>query len=98
MSIGIVSEIMITAALMKYGRQVLKPINPESRYDLVIEDEDKFLRVQCKTGRLKNGVIVFAVAKMSGKYRTERRNYRGQIDFFGVYCPELDKCFLVPIE
>lgn len=27
-----------------------------------------------------------------------RRDYRGQVDYFAVYCPETDKVYLVPVE
>jgi hypothetical protein len=35
----------------------------------------------------------------SKSIRTEiRKDYRGQADFFGVYSPDLDQVFLVPVE
>ena len=27
-----------------------------------------------------------------------RKHYRGQVEYFGVYCPELDKAYLIPVE
>lgn len=30
--------------------------------------------------------------------RSGRRGYRGEVDFFGVFCPELNKTYLVPVE
>lgn len=29
---------------------------------------------------------------------SEKQSYKGQVDYFGVYCFELDKCYLVPID
>lgn len=33
--------------------------------------------------------------QLTGHYK---RQYRGQIDGFGVYCPETDTCYLVPMN
>ena len=58
-----------------------------TRYDLVIDDGEALARVQCKTGRLRGGAIVFAVTSTYGHHRnpaTARRTYNGEIDFFAV--------------
>jgi hypothetical protein len=57
--------------------------------------------VQCKTGRLREGSIRFAVCSCYGHHRnpqTNRRNYHGQIDFFAVYCPETAGVYMIPID
>jgi hypothetical protein len=28
----------------------------------------------------------------------QRKHYKGQVEFFGVYCPDLQKCYLVPVD
>lgn len=96
---GDITEAMVLAGLLRSGKVVLQPFGNSQRYDLVIEENGKFLRVQCKTGRLQNGAVVFNTCSVnveSGKAVT--RSYHGQIELFGVYCPELDKIYLVPIE
>ncbi len=55
--IGEISRTQIIAALTLQGKSVLAPLGDFQRYDLVIDEEGKFLRVQCKTGQLKNGVV-----------------------------------------
>ena len=80
---------------------MLLPVGDHLRYDLAIDDHGTILRVQCKTGRLKNGVVRFdtcSIDSRSQKGRCVRRNYRGEIELFGVYCPDNDKCYLVPVE
>lgn len=47
--IGDISEAMVAAVLLRSGRVILKPIGDNQRYDLVIDNNGKFLRVQCKT-------------------------------------------------
>src|SRR5262249_41637511 len=53
--------------------------------------------------RLVNGAIVFPTSSIhapsrTGLPKTIRRSYRGQADYFGVYCPQTDKVYLVPVD
>jgi len=78
--------------------RVLRPISSASRYDLVIDHDDgRFTRVQCKTGILRHGCVVFRLYSISG-HDTRSKAYSGQIDAFGVYCPQTDRCYLVPMS
>jgi hypothetical protein len=52
-------------------------------------------RVQCKTSRVVGDVVMFSTCSSTNHVR---KDYRGQVDFFGVYSPNLDQVFLVPIE
>jgi PD-(D/E)XK endonuclease len=54
---GEITEAMVLATLLKNGSKVLVPFGSSLRYDIVIENEGNFQRVQCKTGRLRRGVI-----------------------------------------
>ncbi|HTU17714.1 MAG TPA: group I intron-associated PD-(D/E)XK endonuclease [Gemmataceae bacterium] len=99
--VGEISRLHIMAALARRGKQMLLPIGDYLRYDLAIADERTIRRVQCKTGRLRNGVVSFATCSVdsrSQKGRCLRRSYRGEIELFGVYCPDNGKCYLVPVE
>src|SRR5215211_6957979 len=61
---------------------------------------DRLARVQCKTGRLRGGSVVFRACSSYGHHRnplTARRDYQGQVDAFAVYCPETAGVYLVPI-
>lgn len=94
---GDLTEAEVTAALLRAGRRVLRPLSSASRYDLVVENEDgTFSRVQCKTGVLKNGAVVFRVYSVSG-HRTAGVPYGGQVDAFGVFCAQTNAAYLVPI-
>jgi hypothetical protein len=89
----------ILGALVREGRTVLLPFGDNQRYDLVVEENGSFVRVQCKTARLiENGrVLEFATCSSRWDHKP-RRDYRGQADLFGVYSPELDRIYLVPVE
>ena len=92
------TEGAILGALAKRGRVVLLPFGNNQRYDLVVENEDgSFTRGQCKTGRLLNGCVVFKTCSTNG-FTGAQRNYRGQVEVFWVYCPELDKIYEVPVD
>ena len=52
--------------------------------------------MQCKTGRLVRGAVVFATTRYTGR---KHRIYQDhEIDYFGVYCPGTDTVYLVPIN
>lgn len=94
---GNLAELKIAVKLTESGKNVLRPFGEGSRYDLLLDDNGVFKRIQCKTGRLRKGTIVFKTA--SGfSWKTGRRTYKGQIELFGVYCPDTDKCYLVPVN
>jgi hypothetical protein len=101
--IGAISQAKILAALTVAGKVVLTPCVNVRPYDFVIEDGGRFFRVQCKTGRLFRGAVCFRPHRLRAAKREtgwERRiaDYRGDVDFFGVYCPENDSVYLVPID
>jgi PD-(D/E)XK endonuclease len=53
-------------------------------------------RVQCKTGRLVRGAVVFATTRYTGrKHRTYQDH---EIDYFGVHCPDTDAVYLEPMK
>lgn len=91
-----VTESRFLAACLAAGYGVAIPFGVK-HYDLVVEVNGNLQRVQCKTGRLRKGAIMFngySVVRVAGKYKN--RPYLDSIDYYGVYCPELDKCYLVP--
>lgn len=100
-AIGDTCEGMVLAALLKSGRTVLLPFGNRLRYDLVVEEADgRFMRVQCKTARFVNGAISFNTSSVHKRSNGQvvRRNYEGEADLFGVYCPKLEKVYLVPVS
>lgn len=94
---GDLAEIEVAAALMRTGRRVLRPLSNGLRYDLLIDNNGgTYTRVQCKSGILKNGGVVFRVYSVSG-HRVRAVSYHGQVDAFGVYCQQTGAAYLVPM-
>jgi len=88
-------------ALQLQGNAIFIPFGENTRYDLVVDSGSKLSRVQCKTGRLRNGVVRFATCSSYAHHpnpKMRQRDYEGQIDDFAVFCPDLGTVYLVPIE
>jgi PD-(D/E)XK nuclease superfamily protein len=95
------STLAIMLALHEAGYDVLVPFGENTRYDLVIDDGVTLKRVQCKTGRLRQGAIRFAARSSYAHHPNPKmivRDYLGQIDYFGVYCAETGGAYLIPVE
>lgn len=100
-AVGDRSTLAVMLALQDAGFALYVPFGENTRCDLVIDDGIRLERVQCKTGRLRQGAVRFATCSCYGHHlrpRAARRDYEGQIDYFAVYCPETGGVYLVPIE
>lgn len=96
---GDICRMQVMAAVERQGKGILVPLSDHLRYDFVFEEDGKFFRVQCKNGRLRNGKVVIdchSVDSRSQPGHCIRRRYAGEIDFFGVFCPDNGKCYLIP--
>ncbi len=97
-AIGDVTEGSILASLLKMGKAVLLPFGENHRYDMVVEDGGKFVRIQCKTGRLRNGAVEFNTCSYHYHRGAKKKTYHGCADVFGVYCPDNGMSYLVPVD
>lgn len=87
------------AELVRRGVPVLQPYGFNQRYDLVLDLNGTFVRAQCKTGRLRNGRIVFnSESVRCNTKQAIRRGYAGDADVFLVYCPETEGIYAVPVD
>ena len=88
--VGHRTEGAILYHLVCKGYSVLVPAGVNQRYDLVIDADGEFIRAQCKTGRYRDGAIVFSTRSMiTSKTRNVPRDYHGEADVFLVHCPAL---------
>lgn len=96
---GTQTEAVLLSTLAKAGYTVLVPFGP-CRYDLAIDRQDGngIQTVQCKTGRFRKGCILWNASSIH-VFTHERTSYRGQADYFGIWCPGLpDDAYLVPVD
>jgi len=101
--IGNISELAIMLEFTKRDIPIFIPYGNSCPFDLVTYINDKFYRIEAKTGRNSgNGCIVFSTCTSTydkDKGRSRRRmDYIGKADFFGVYNPQNNKCYLIPID
>jgi len=96
-AVGEKSEAQVIAALLRADKVVLLPFGDNQRYDLVVHEDGCFIRVQCKTGRLKDGAISFKTCSVNWNTK-KSRSYEGEVDLFAVYVRETDGVYLVPVD
>lgn len=91
-------------AFMKLGYQVSIPFGEDSRYDFVVDINDKLYKIQCKTCSeiIDNEEVVaikFKTVRQSGSKATNwtRTKYEAnEIDYFATSYQ--GKCYLVPLS
>jgi prevent-host-death family protein len=99
---GAIAEQAFVLAAVKAGIPVLKPVSEHGRCDLALDFGGRLWRVQCKWGRLSDdGDVV--IVHISGSRRAATgfviTTYaEHEVDLFGIYCGDLDRCFLVPVS
>lgn len=94
-AIGARTEAKVLSCLTDLAFVVLIPFGV-TRYDFVVDTIYGFKRVQCKTGRLSNGVITFKTHSYGRDKK--QKGYKEDADYFGVYCFENNETYLVPVS
>lgn len=94
---GNIAEFQVICALMNKGCNVFKSCSEDCRCDLIFEHIDNLYKVQVKSSNYdpKKGIIKVLTHSVQ---KATIRTYKGEVDYFGVYCPQLDKCYLIPEE
>jgi hypothetical protein len=102
---GNVTEMESMLAFMKLGYNVSIPFGEDSRYDFVVDINDKLYKIQCKTCSEivdENNQILaikFKTVRQSGSKATNwtRTKYEeNEIDYFATSYQ--GKCYLVPLK
>jgi hypothetical protein len=92
---GLLGELEFILHFIKKGYTVLTPVNPNSSYDMVIEKDGKFQRIQIKYCTPTHGVLRVELERP--KRTTLPYKDRG-VDAIGVYEATHEKFYLIPIE
>ena len=95
---GAIAETAVTAAAVRLGIEVYRPVAEHGRYDMIFAFEHELMRVQCKWANRVGDVVV--VRTYSCRRTATGMLYRGytshEIDAIAAYCAEIDRCFLLP--
>jgi hypothetical protein len=96
---GTIAELAITSEALKRGIDVYRPCFEGGRYDLIFGLGPALLRIQCKWATLRDNVVTIrCYSSRRGADGYIKRAYSSsEIDALAAYCPELERCFLVPI-
>lgn len=97
---GNIGEAVAIAEFTKRGITVLLPFGANTPYDLVIQLNGKFYRVQCKTTAKvgANGAMRFRICRTNGFTGNHLTYSAEEIDYFFLYCVENGYMALVPVE
>lgn len=97
---GNIAEMKIAAAAVEPGIGVAFPLGDGCRYDVIFDLHPELMRVQCKWAARQGDVVAV-------RFRTNRHSpIRGyiatrytadEVDAIAAYCPELDRCYVLPI-
>lgn len=96
--LGAFAEAKVMTKFIEVGFEVLKPFKQHQRYDLCIEVNGYFYRVQVKVARLDRGDTVLTFSSSTQHADAVREGYRLDVDYFGVFSPDLDKVYLIPVS
>ena len=97
---GITTELFVASYLLSLGYNVSQPFCQDSKYDLILDVNNKLLRLQVKTSRLgKMGTSINFNCRSTTKnsHSNKSRSYnKEEIDYFATYWN--NKVYLVPVE
>ncbi len=89
------SEVAVASALIRSGAHVYLPaFGVNGRIDLVYEPGAQLVRVQCKTAHPVGNTLRFSTCSNT---RNVPVGYAGQVDEFGVFSPDTNLVYIVPV-
>ena len=95
---GITTELYVASYLLSLGYNVSQPFSQDSRYDLIVDVNNKLLRLQVKTSRLVSAhSISFNCRSTTKNSKTNKsRSYgESEIDYFATFWN--NRVYLVPV-
>lgn len=90
---GDLGQVKVMGDLLSKGYKVAIPLGEDWRYDLIVDRNNKLLRIQCKYVESTNGVIKVRCETHDGhsyyKYKQE------DLDYLAVYDKISDRCYYI---
>ena len=96
---GAIAEQAIALEAMRNGIGVFRPLGDE-RYDLIFDLGSRLMRIQCKwAARMGEVVVIRTRRARRGPEGLIYRYYEpDEIDAVAAYCPDTERCYLLPHE
>ena len=97
--IGNEAEGIVLGHYIKAGLRVCIPFGTGAPYDLVVDTGARIVKVQVKTATFERGCILCRTRRRNASYdRTMRRYEKGEVDYFAIYCPQLNELYGMSFE
>ena len=96
---GITTEMFVAAKLLQLGYNVSQPFCQDSKYDLIVDVNNKLYRLQVKTARaITEDTILFNCRSTTKNSQTNKSRYYldSEIDYFATYWN--NEVFLIPVQ
>lgn len=88
--IGKLTELRVAEAFLSRGYQVSQPLVSDSRYDFIVDVKGQLLRIQVKTGTIKEDGAYIEFATSTSHTNTSgtiNKSYSAdEIDYFATIC------------
>jgi hypothetical protein len=96
---GATAEAHITAAAMRLGMVVWRPVAEGCRYDMILDVGGKLLRTQCKWARRDGDVIVvrLSTCRLTPRGYVKTTYSADEVDGVAVWCEDTRECYFIPI-
>jgi hypothetical protein len=103
---GLAAHLAVAQRLIELGFEVLQPVGNHLRYDLAYyipassDQKAQLVRIQCKSARLSKDstCLFFNSFNLGGEGKRQRRGYRGDAEYFGVYSHDLRKVYMIHVD
>lgn len=99
---GLLVEVKAKAKLIENGFSVSQPLDPHSRYDLIVDNGDRLFKVQIKGIRAKlphrdaYRLRLYTRTKRVATKDVERPYTKDEVDMYVVYIKPLDIWYVIP--
>lgn len=95
---GAVAELFTAAKIAENGWNILYPLVTQSRYDIVIEKEGVFCKIQIKKATWsKSNTYKYLQARISGKNKQTNTPYKkSDVDYFAF--TDMQRVWLFPFD
>jgi hypothetical protein len=98
---GAIAELAVIAEAIRHEIDVYRPVVEGGRCDLVLGSESQLVRVQCKWGTRKGGVVAAHLqssCRLTGGGHLRRSYDSEHVDVIAIHCAELDQSYYLPIS
>jgi hypothetical protein len=97
---GSIAESEVVCASIRLGIGVWKPVRSGERCDLIFDVGGTLIRVQCKWA-VRRGEVILVRCYSCRRTRegfVKHTYTRQEVDAIAAYCPDLDRCYFLPLD